>query len=200
MSFFKTHLPPTLHNAAGTIIAAAILTVLGGLVVFIKAVRDFPVPLWAVVILFAVCVIPAILLSKKKNQKYTETVADVQKEQANRQQAIIDAHSETQAKNQNTIERLTGENTEMKRSKEAFDQQQTQIATTYAHEIATLTQSHAKEIENMNEAHAKALSINQQMIAQLRQDNKSLKSQIPPKPEQPGLAPGSARSRFPGEH
>lgn len=205
MSFFKTHLPPTLHNAAGTLIASAILAVLAGLVVFIKAFRDFSVPLWSVVLLFAVCLIAAITLSKKKNQKYTTAITDIQKEQAKRQQEITDANTEAQTKdhntiagNQKTIERLTGENAEMKWSKEASDQQQTQMAKIYAQEIANFTEAHAQEIARLTEAHTKecqndkaALAANQKVISDYQQENQTLKGKLSQLPRPPGPAPGS---------
>lgn len=92
MSFFNTHLPSTLHNAAGTLLASAILAVLAGLVVFIKAFRNFSVPLWLVFILFAALVLLVIVLSKKQNKKHSAVIA------------------ETHAKDQKTIERLIGSN------------------------------------------------------------------------------------------
>lgn len=110
MNFFKTHLPPTLHNAAGTLIAAAVLAVLAGLAVFIKEFRDFSVPLWSVVILFAASFLSVIVLSKRKNQKHSAVTATRQEEYSDAKDALAQTHSDTQAKDQKTIERLTASN------------------------------------------------------------------------------------------
>lgn len=110
MNFLETHLPPTLHNAAGTLIAAAVLAVLAGLAVFIKAFRDFSVPLWLVVILFAASFLSAMILSKRKNQKHSAVTAARQKEYSDAKDALAQIHSTTQAEGQKTIERLTASN------------------------------------------------------------------------------------------
>ena len=82
MSFFKTHLPPTLHNAAGTLIASAILAILAVLVVFIKQIRDLSVPIWMVLILFSVLLAVVAIYIRTKNQKHAEAVANLNEKQS----------------------------------------------------------------------------------------------------------------------
>jgi type III secretory pathway component EscV len=73
MSFWKDHLPPTLHNAAGTIIATALLAVVAVLLAFIGSVRNFPIPLWAVIASLVIIAIPLLLRVKKLHRELVAT-------------------------------------------------------------------------------------------------------------------------------
>ena len=110
MSFLKTHLPPTLHNAAGTLIAVGVLAVGAGLIAFIRPLRDAAVPLWVVVILLVSCIAVAFVRSKTQNQKRLHSIAQLQERQAAEIAALTKSRAEQHVKDQKTIERLTQAN------------------------------------------------------------------------------------------
>ena len=80
MNSLKPHIAPTLHNAFGGLITAMVLAAIGGAAFLIKALRDVSVPLWSALLVVATGVAFTIALSKKKNQKHSDSMEALKKE------------------------------------------------------------------------------------------------------------------------
>ena len=80
MNSLKPHIAPTLHNAIGGLITAAVLALVGGVVWFVSALRDLSVPLWLALLLVAAWTALLIVRSAKKNQQHSTAIAALLKE------------------------------------------------------------------------------------------------------------------------
>ena len=80
MTSLKSHIAPTLHNAVGGLITAAVLAIIGGAVWFFTALRGISVPLWLALLAVAGWTVLLIALSRKTNQKQSDAIAALQKQ------------------------------------------------------------------------------------------------------------------------
>ena len=97
MSFFRKHLPPTLHNAFGTVIGTVLLGGGAAVVGFVRPVRDFllalafvAVPLWTVVVPFSCCAGLLLVLRHRRKKKAAAAIIYMRSTDAQRIASLED--------------------------------------------------------------------------------------------------------------